>query len=101
MTNPDSHRDSTRLRPLRGRDKGRPAARIGIALILLSGMLWFSLFAIPFLPLTLGQKNRAGWRRLGWGADRVVDWCGARGTTNGHAAEVLVSRKEEDGRALT
>ena len=31
-------------------------ARIGILLILVSGVLWFSLFAIPFLPLTLGQK---------------------------------------------
>ena len=30
--------------------------RLGIALILLSGVLWFSLFAIPFLPLTNGQK---------------------------------------------
>ncbi|NQV24286.1 MAG: transporter suffix domain-containing protein [Rhodopirellula sp.] len=31
-------------------------ARIGIVLILLSGLLWFSLFAIPFLPLTVVQK---------------------------------------------
>lgn len=30
--------------------------RIGIALILLSGLLWFSLFAIPFLPLETGHK---------------------------------------------
>jgi hypothetical protein len=56
MTNPDSHRDSQSERPHRGRDKGSTAARIGIALILLSGVLWFSLFAIPFLPLTVGQK---------------------------------------------
>lgn len=31
-------------------------SRIGITLILISGVLWFSLFAIPFLPLTVGQK---------------------------------------------
>ena len=60
MTNPDSHRDSISDRPLRGRDKGSTAARIGIALILLSGLLWFSLFAIPFLPLTVGQKAALG-----------------------------------------
>lgn len=30
--------------------------RIGVALILLSGILWFSLFAIPFLPFTTGEK---------------------------------------------
>lgn len=34
---------------------GGTAAKIGIGLILLSGVLWFSLFAIPFLPLTVGQ----------------------------------------------
>ena len=31
--------------------------RIGIALILISGVLWFSLFAIPFLPLTVVEKS--------------------------------------------
>ena len=51
----DSYRDSTDDRQLCGRDKGR-TARIGIVLILLSGLLWFSLFAIPFLSLTVGQK---------------------------------------------
>ena len=34
--------------------------RIGIALIALSGVLWFSLFAIPFLPLTVAQKSGLG-----------------------------------------
>lgn len=29
---------------------------MGVVLILLSGVLWFSLFAIPFLPLTVAQK---------------------------------------------
>ena len=47
------------------------------------------------------SKSRAGWRSVRWGADRVVDGRGARGTTNGHAAEVLVWKKEKDGRALT
>ncbi|MBT4866002.1 MAG: transporter suffix domain-containing protein [Planctomycetaceae bacterium] len=56
MTNSDSHQDSTGDHPLRERDKSRVAARIGIGLILLSGVLWFSLFAIPFLPMTVGQK---------------------------------------------
>jgi len=30
--------------------------RLGIALILLSGVMWFFLFAIPFLPLTMAEK---------------------------------------------
>ena len=34
--------------------------RLGIALILLSGIFWFSLFAVPFLPLTVGQKTALG-----------------------------------------
>lgn len=34
----------------------RRYTRTGIALILLSGVLWFSLFAIPFLPFTTGNK---------------------------------------------
>lgn len=34
--------------------------RLGIALILVSGVFWFSLFAIPFLPLTVGQKAALG-----------------------------------------
>jgi hypothetical protein len=50
-------------------------ARIGIALILLSGVLWFSLFAIPFLPLTVGQKAALA------GADfvgvQIAWWTGA------------------------
>ena len=36
--------------------RSKAIARIGIVLILLSGLLWFSLFAIPFLPLTVVQK---------------------------------------------
>ena len=42
--------------PVGGRDRSRVAARVGVVLILLSGVLWFSLFAIPFLRLTVGQK---------------------------------------------
>lgn len=56
MTNLNSHQDPTGDHSVRERDKSRVAARIGIGLILLSGVLWFSLFAIPFLPLTMGQK---------------------------------------------
>ncbi len=97
MTNPDLHRDSTSDYPLRGRDKGSLAARIGIALILLSGMLWFSLFAIPFLPLTLGQKaalagaDFVGVQIAWWtGAAlvgpqtvaRLKSWCGRRKKTD-------------------
>ena len=75
MTNPDSRRDSTSDRPLRGGDKGSPAARIGIALILLSGMLWCSLFAIPFLPLTVGQK--AALAGVGFIGVQIAWWTGA------------------------
>ena len=39
----------------------RPAMiRLGIALILLSGVFWFSIFAVPFLPLTVAQKTALG-----------------------------------------
>lgn len=41
---------------LRGRDKGKTVARIGVGLIFLSCVLWFSLFVIPFLPLTDVQR---------------------------------------------
>ncbi len=97
MPNPDSHRDSTSDRPIRGRDKSSLAARIGIALILLSGMLWFSLFAIPFLPLTVGQKaalagaDFVGVQIAWWtGAAlvgpqtvaRLKSWCGIRKRTD-------------------
>lgn len=34
--------------------------RIGVVLIVASGILWFSLFVIPFLPLTLAQKTVLG-----------------------------------------
>jgi hypothetical protein len=34
--------------------------RIGVVLILVSGVLWFSLFAIPFLPLTTLNKTALG-----------------------------------------
>jgi hypothetical protein len=51
------------------------ATKLGIFLILLSGVFWFSLFAIPFLPLTLVQKSALA------GADfiavQVAWWSGA------------------------
>jgi hypothetical protein len=56
MPNPDSNSVSTCDGSLPGRAKSRSAAKIGMGLILLSGVLWFSLFAIPFLPLSVGQK---------------------------------------------
>ena len=97
MTNPDSQENSKSDRPLFKRDKGSIATRIGIALILLSGILWFSLFAIPFLPLTLGQKaalagaDFVGVQIAWWtGAAlvgpqtvaRLKSWCGIRKKTD-------------------
>lgn len=71
----DSHRTSASDQPLRERESGSPTSRIGIGLILLSGLLWFSLFAIPYLPLTLGQKAALA------GADfvgvQIAWWTGA------------------------
>lgn len=32
-------------------------SRLGIMLIVLSGVFWFSIFAVPFAPLTIGQKS--------------------------------------------
>ena len=80
----------------RGRDEGRTAARIGIVLILLSGVLWFSLFAIPFLSLTVGQKAVlaaamfAGVQIAWWSGSTLVgpqtiawlwSWCGRKKRT--------------------
>lgn len=50
-------------------------SRFGVALILLSGVLWFSLFAIPFLPLTVGQK--AALAGADFVAVQIVWWIGA------------------------
>ncbi len=90
---PDSNPQLTSDRLRRGRDKGRTAARIGIVLILLSGVLWFSLFAIPFLPLTVGQKAAlagavfVGVQIAWWSGAALVgpqtvarlwSWCGRR-----------------------
>jgi hypothetical protein len=77
MTNPESQRDSADRCHGEARQSGRRvvAARFGVALILLSGVLWFSLFAIPFLPLTVGQKAALA------GADfvgvQIAWWAGA------------------------
>lgn len=80
MTNPDSQRDGPDDHASRDhstREPGRRAlaGRVGIVLILLSGVLWFSLFAIPFLPLTIGQKAALA------GADfvgvQIAWWAGA------------------------
>jgi len=56
MTDQNSPRESECDLDLPEPVAGRTAAKIGVGLILLSGVLWFSLFVIPFLPLTIGQK---------------------------------------------
>ncbi len=52
----DSNPQPTSDRTQSGQGKRRIATKIGIVLVLVSGVLWFSLFAIPFLPLTIAQK---------------------------------------------
>lgn len=54
---------------------GGTSAKIGVMLILLSGVLWFSLFAIPFLPLTIGQK--ATLASVDFVAVQIAWWIGA------------------------
>ncbi|MEM7011765.1 MAG: transporter suffix domain-containing protein [Verrucomicrobiota bacterium] len=49
--------------------------RIGIVLIVLSCVLWFSLFAIPFLPLTVAQKTGVG--AAVFVAVQIAWWSGA------------------------
>lgn len=75
MTNHDSPQVPKDNRNVPELGRSRTAARIGIVLILLSGVLWFSLFAIPFLPLTIGQKAALA------GADfvgvQIAWWVGA------------------------
>lgn len=61
--------------PPRDQHKTRLTIRVGIGLILLSGVFWFSLFAVPFLPLTLGQKAALGGGLFA--AVQVAWWCGA------------------------
>lgn len=56
MTDADPQQDLETDHLPRERDRGRTAARIGAVLIGLSGVLWFSLFAVPFLPLTIAHK---------------------------------------------
>lgn len=64
-----------RTSPASRTNKGSTIAGIGILLILVSGMLWFFLFAIPFLPLTVSQKAALA------GADfvgvQIAWWTGA------------------------
>ena len=55
--------------------KSAATTKLGIALILLSGVLWFSLFAIPFLPLTVGQK--AGMAAADFVGVQIAWWSGA------------------------
>jgi hypothetical protein len=62
MSQPDSRKSSA-------------TTKLGIALILLSGVLWFSLFGIPFLPLTVGQ--RAGLAAADFVGVQLAWWSGA------------------------
>ncbi|MGZ0170934.1 MAG: transporter suffix domain-containing protein [Planctomycetales bacterium] len=75
MTNRDPPPDRSDDQAVPEQGIGSTAARIGVMLILLSGVLWFSLFAIPFLPLTIGQKAAIA------GADfvavQIAWWIGA------------------------
>jgi hypothetical protein len=71
----DSPNDFEGDRKSAGPSSASRSSRFGVALILLSGVLWFSLFAIPFLPLTVGQKAAIA------GADfvavQIAWWIGA------------------------
>ena len=60
MTNRDLPPDRRDDHAVPEQGAGGVTAKIGVMLILLSGVLWFSLFAIPFLPLTIGQKAAIG-----------------------------------------
>jgi hypothetical protein len=78
MTDQNSPRESEGDVDLVKPVAGRTAAKIGVGLAWLSGVpgvLWFSLFAIPFLPLTIGQKAALA------GADfvgvQIAWWVGA------------------------
>jgi len=51
--------------------------KIGIVLILLSGVLWFSLFAIPFVPLPLNAAQRTAWVVGQFVGVQIVWWTGA------------------------
>ena len=75
MTNLDPHQDSAGDPPPGGQAPSGLLGRVGILLILLSGVLWFSLFAIPFLPLTLGQK--AGSAGAVFASVQIAWWTGA------------------------
>lgn len=75
MTNPDSRQDTQGDRPPGRRAKGSMIARIGMLLMLLSMILWFSLFAILYLPLTIGQK--AALAGADFVAVQIAWWTGA------------------------
>ena len=55
--------------------RSRTMTGVGIGLILLSGILWFSLFAIPFLPLSLGTKTVVG--AVVFAGVQITWWTGA------------------------
>jgi len=53
-------RNDTAATVVSDRSGSRTRTRLGLVLIALSGVFWFSLFAIPFTPLTVGQKALLG-----------------------------------------
>lgn len=68
MTDPDVANErletqatfSTAITPAAARPRRAGLVRLGVVLILFSCVIWFSLFAIPFLPLTIGEKTALG-----------------------------------------
>lgn len=70
MKKPDSRPETAS-----GPDRDRPVARVGLLLILLSGILWFGLFAIPFLPLAV--EHRAALVGVDFVLVQIAWWTGA------------------------
>lgn len=61
MSEPDeAHAAETEVTGAAPRERPAVRVRLGIALILLSGVFWFSLLAVPFLPLNVAQKSALG-----------------------------------------
>ncbi len=74
MTDPDQDSEAT-SESAQGPPPRSRWTWLGFALIVLSGVLWFSLFAIPFLPVTTGQKAAIGGGLFA--AVQIAWWSGA------------------------
>jgi len=55
MTEPNANEKMPDAQPA-GISRGNLVPRVGIGLILLSGVFWFSMLAVPFLPLSAAKK---------------------------------------------